>query len=163
MRKEKTIVLTDRDKQLTFKIREMPATRLESWIVRAGLLLASTGMLKGLSSGSPDAGEVINAAGRAMAEEGLSALGRIDYEKAAPLLDELLACCCRVDAGIEQQMTPDVADGIIEDVRTLFALRREALALNLGFFAPAGASGSADGAEQSPASSGRKISVRSRH
>ncbi|MDE7065604.1 MAG: hypothetical protein K2O70_09085 [Desulfovibrionaceae bacterium] len=162
MRKEKTIVLTDRDRELTFRIREMPATRLESWIVRAGLLLASTGLLRGLS-GAPDAGEVITAAGRAMAEEGLSALGRIDYEKARPLLDELLACCCRVDAGIEQRMTPDVADGIVEDVRTLFALRKEALALNLGFFAPAGASGPAEDAEQSPASSGRKISVRSRH
>lgn len=162
MRKETTVVLTDRDNQLTFKIREMPATRLESWIVRAGLLLVSTGILKGLS-GSPDAGEVMNAAGRAIAEEGLPALGRIDYEKAAPLLDELLACCFRVDAGIEQRMTPDVADGIIEDVRTLFRLRKEALALNLGFFAPAGASGSADTAEPSPASSSRKISVRSRH
>lgn len=72
-----------------------------------------------------------------MGESGISALGRLDYDKARPLLDELLSCCSRVDAGVEQPLTPDVLEGFIEDVRTLFTLRKEALALNFGFFAQA--------------------------
>lgn len=163
MRKEKTITIDDRGNALTFKVREMPATRLESWIIRAGLLLAGTGLLDTGGKDAPqDAGEVMSAAGKALAENGLAALGKVDYDAAKPLLDELLACCTRVDAGMEQQLTPDVADGIIEDVRTLFALRKEALAVNFGFFAAAAPSAADAGQNPSrPGQSGRRISVRS--
>ena len=65
---------------------------------------------------------------------GLKALANVEYEKAQPLLDELLACCARTDAGVEQRCTPDTVDGYIEDVRTLFKLRVEAAKLNFGFF-----------------------------
>lgn len=37
MRTEKTITLEDRGKQLTFKIKEMAATQLEAWTMRAVL------------------------------------------------------------------------------------------------------------------------------
>lgn len=33
MRKEKTVTLNDRGNELTFRIKEMPATRLERWLV----------------------------------------------------------------------------------------------------------------------------------
>ena len=62
MRKEKTIVIDDRGRSLTFKIREMSALRLESWIARAGILLAATGILDEtrvdvrLRQGPPSAG-----------------------------------------------------------------------------------------------------------
>lgn len=166
MRKEKKIIVHDRGRELAFVLREMPATKLESWIVRAGLLIAGAGLADGLAGGKEaaeplDAAHLMQAAGRMVAQGTgiLKALGAVDYEKARPLLDELLACCTPADA--VAPLTPDTADGIIEDVRTLFTLRKEALALNFAFFADAGQSGSP--ASLSPDRHSRKpgISVRS--
>ena len=162
MRKEKTIVIDDRGRSLTFKIREMSALRLESWIARAGILLA-TGILDETRVDVRNAGEIAAGVARAVGESGISALGRLDYDKARPLLDELLSCCSRVDAGVEQPLTPDVLEGFIEDVRTLFTLRKEALALNFGFFAQGGPSASVkDGPAPQPDTLKPRISVRSR-
>ncbi len=162
MRKEKTVILDDRGKQLTFKIREMSALQMEGWIARAGILLAGAGILD-KTGDARNVGEIASELGRTIESSGLSALGKLDYDKARPLMDELLACCSRVDAGVEQPLTPDVLEGFVEDVRTLFTLRKEALALNFGFFAQGGPSASADaGTTPPPDSSKPKISVRSR-
>ena len=163
MRKEKNIVIDDRGKSLTFKIREMSALQLEGWIARAGILLAGTGILDETRVDVRNAGEIAAGVARAVGESGISALGRLDYDKARPLLDELLSCCSRVDAGVEQPLTPDVLEGFIEDVRTLFTLRKEALALNFGFFAQGGPSASVkDGPAPQPDTLKPRISVRSR-
>jgi hypothetical protein len=128
MRKEKTIQLKDRERELVFKIREMPATKLESWILRALMLLApALGKAGGESV-------TLTEAGRALQAEGLGLLSHVSFDRVKPLLDELLACCVRIDAGVEQVCAPETVDGFIEDVGTLFALRKEALALNLAFF-----------------------------
>ena len=163
MRKEKNIVIADRGKSLTFKIREMSALQMEGWIARAGILLAGTGILDETRVDVRNAGEIAAGVARAVGESGISALGRLDYDKARPLLDELLSCCSRVDAGVEQPLTPDVLEGFIEDVRTLFTLRKEALALNFGFFAQGGPSASVkDGPAPQPDTLKPRISVRSR-
>lgn len=128
-RKEITVDIQDRDQLLTFKIKEMPATKLESWIIRALLLVAGSG------AQVPD-GSDIKAAGAFLAEKGLAALGNIDFEKARPLLDELLGCCSRVVEKVEERCTADSVDAYIFDVKTLFTLRMEAIKLNLGFFVP---------------------------
>lgn len=166
MRKEKKIVVNDRGRELAFVVREMPATKLESFIVRAGLLIAGAGLADDLLGGKGDsepldAAHVMQMAGK-MAVQGtgiLKALGSVDYEKARPLLDELLACCTPADA--VAPLTPETADGVIEDVRTLFTLRKEALALNFDFFASAGPSGSPASGNQGQYSRKPKISVRS--
>ena len=163
MRKEKNIVIDDRGKSLTFKIREMSALQMEGWIASAGILLAGTGILDETRVDVRNAGEIAAGVARAVGESGISALGRLDYDKARPLLDELLSCCSRVDAGVEQPLTPDVLEGFIEDVRTLFTLRKEALALNFGFFAQGGPSASVkDGPAPQPDTLKPRISVRSR-
>lgn len=169
MRKEKTVTIEDRGNRLTFKIREMPALKLESWIIRAALVLAGSGLLdadaarkaKKAAQGM-ETGEAMRAAGELVMNNGLAALASVDYEKVAPLLDELLACCSRIDAGIEQKLTPDIVDAIVSDVRTLFTLRKEAFAVNFGFFALAGESGSENGETPPQGSYERKISVRQR-
>lgn len=128
-RKETVVEIQDREQLLTFRIREMSATRLESWMFRAILILADAGAKL---PGSPDMG----AAGKYLAENGLTALAGLDYDKARPLLDELLGCCSRVVERVEERCTPQSVDAYIEDVKTLFALRVEALKLNMGFFEP---------------------------
>lgn len=129
MRKEIVITLQDRDQEWTFKIKEMPATRLESWIIRALLLLGSSGI-------KVPGGSDIRAAGAYLAKSGLSALSSLDYDKVQPLLDELLGCCSRVLDNLEERCTPQSVDAYILDVTTLFRLRVEAVKLNLGFLGP---------------------------
>lgn len=137
MRKEKMITLEDRGKQLTFKVREMSATALEGWIMRAILCLAS-------------AGEEIPAEGGIegmiayVKKNGLGALAKLNYDKAKPLLDELLGCCSRIVDKAEEKVTPENADAYIEDVSTLFKLRMEALKINLSFFGQGAMSPSPD-------------------
>lgn len=161
MRKEKRITVDDRGRELTFKVKEMSALQLERWIVKAGLLLAGSGILDSTLA-SKDAGDVMSKAGQVISEEGLSALTKLDFDKAEPLLDDLLACCYHiVEGGVETRLTPGIVDGIIEDVRTLFTLRKEALALNFSFFTVAGQSDTQESGTTSPAPYRRKISVRS--
>ncbi|MEG2172376.1 MAG: hypothetical protein RRY29_03850 [Desulfovibrionaceae bacterium] len=129
-RKEITVTFNDDGNKLTFRIVQMPATKLESWLIRAGLVLANSG------AKFPE-GAGLQAAGMHLASQGMSALGgvNIDYEKVKPLLDDLLHCCHRVlDGSVEQHVTESTVDGYITDVRNLFKLRVEALKLNLDFF-----------------------------
>ena len=58
MRKEKVITINDRGNELTFKIKEMPALQLESWLIRAGLLLVGSGAFD--SAEVTDAGDALN-------------------------------------------------------------------------------------------------------
>lgn len=135
MRKEKLVTFEDRGKQLTFKIREMDAVSLESWIIRAIMCLAESG-----ADIPADGG--IEGIGRYLRSNGLGALAKIDYSKAKPLLDEMLMCCYRVIDKTLEQVTPESAIAYIEDVKTIFQLRLEALKVNLDFFGGANSSGS---------------------
>ena len=128
-RKSITLTLQDRDQELTFKIKEMSAVQLEGWMCRALLLMAGSGIQV------PNTAD-IRAAGAYLAEKGLVALGNVDFEKAQPLLDELLGCCSRVVEKVQERCTPATVDAYIQDVKTLFTLRMEALKLNLGFSMP---------------------------
>lgn len=130
MRKEIVVTLQDRGNDLTFKIKEMSASQLESWMIRALLLASAAGVAV------PD-GANLHAAGAFLSDKGLTALGGVDFEKAKPLLDELLGCCYHVTgANSMTRLTPEVVDGIICDVSTLLKLRAEAVKLNLGFLKP---------------------------
>lgn len=129
-RKERQITIQDREQELTFKIREMPATQLEGWIIRALLLLAGSGVEMPCGAGSQ---ADIDKAGEFLRTKGLAALGGLDYAKVKPLLDDILGCCARVIERVEERCTPETVDAYIQDVKTLLTLRGEALRLNLGF------------------------------
>jgi hypothetical protein len=130
MRKEIIVTIDDNGAPLKFKIKQMPATKLYDFIARALLILAGSGF-------SMQGGEDIEGAERYLREHGLDALRGLDYEKAKPLLNELLACCTRItESGVEQLCTPDIMDGFISDVRTIFKLQAEAGKVNFGFFGP---------------------------
>ena len=120
------ITIEDRGNPLHFVIEEMPATKLEAWIIRALLLVAGAGV-------DVPSGADLKKAGEFLATRGVTALSSVDYEKARPLLDELLGCCFRKLDKVKERCTPDTVDGYVEDVQTLFKLRMEAIKLNLGF------------------------------
>lgn len=130
-RKEKIIDIRDGDQTLTFKIKQMPASKLEAWIFRALLLFAGSGVRLPKGSG-------VREAGAFLAKKGVETFGsiKIQYEEAAPLLDEILGCCSRIVENVEERCTPDTIDNYITDVTTLFKLRQEVFQLNFGFFVP---------------------------
>ena len=141
-RKEKTIIISDRDGDLHFLIKEMSAVQLESWIIRGVLVLANAGL------DTPDKSD-LREAGEYLAQNWKKLLSSVDYEKAKPLLDEMLGCCYRVIDNARERCTPESVEGYIMDVATLIKLRMEALTFNLGFIRPEGESNS--GSPEKPA------------
>ena len=123
---------------LTFKVREMPAVQAESWIIRALLLI-------GNKIQTPQGADLTAALGSIDTNNFMKAVSGISYEQAKPLLDELLGCCSRIDGGIEQVCEPTTIDGYVQDFRTLFKLRLEALTLMFSVFMDAAPSSSPDG------------------
>lgn len=128
MRESTVIKLKDRSGELTFKITEMPASKMEAWLMRFILLLTSAGV------SVPD-GMGLEETASFLQKDGLGLLGKLDYDKVKPLLDDMLVCCSRMlDGGIEQPCTPEGVDGYIEDVTTLLKLRFEAVKYHFRFF-----------------------------
>lgn len=124
--REVKITLNDNGHDLTFNIKKMSATQLERWMLRASILLA-----KGADI---DISDISGAKDLIMSGKILKVLGGLNYEEAAPLLEDLLQCCSRISGGVLAQCTSDTVDDYIKDVRTLFRLRLEVLKLNFGFF-----------------------------
>lgn len=130
-RKEKTITIKDRDKELTFKITEMPAMKAEKWKIRAIMLLLSSDieMPKGASIE-----EGINQFMAGGAEKLFKALSKVDVDKAIALFDEMLYDCAQLEVrGVTAALSEDVINSNIEDSSTLTKLRFECLKLHFDF------------------------------
>ena len=122
MRKENLITLQDGGEAKQFKIRQMPATQGERFLLK--LLMALGAKANTVSMDDPI--QVINA------------VCSQPFEKVQDLLDDMISCISRVhDGGIETQLTPDNADDFIEDVPTLLRLRAEVVKVN-NFFQKVG-------------------------
>ena len=142
MRKEVTVTLNDRGNELTFRIREMPATKVERWIIRLAGALSATGVFSADVADGVDAQKAI---ADFLLTGGLSKLGMVtkDYDEVIqPLIDELYTCVEQKVGDAYFALTPDVIDAKIEDVRTLFNLQKEIVKLHLDFFVPGAASAS---------------------
>ncbi len=142
MRKEITVTLNDRGNELTFRIREMPATKVERWIIKLAGALSATGVFSADVADGVDAQKAI---ADFLLKGGLSKLGAVtkDYDEVIqPLIDELYTCVEQKVGNAYFALTPDVIDAKIEDVRTLFNLQKEIVKLHLDFFVPGAASSS---------------------
>ena len=142
MRKEITVTLNDRGNELTFRIREMPATKVERWIIKLAGALSATGVFSADVADGVDAQKAI---ADFLLKGGLSKLGLVtkDYDTVVqPLIDELYTCVEQKVGNAYFALTPDVIDAKIEDVRTLFNLQKEIVKLHLDFFVPGAASSS---------------------
>ena len=136
MRKEITVTLNDRGNELTFRIREMPATKAERWIIKLAGALSATGVFSADVADGVDAQKAI---ADFLLSGGLSKLGAVtkDYDEVIqPLIDELYTCVEQKVGNAYFALTPDVIDAKIEDVRTLFNLQKEIVKLHLDFFVP---------------------------
>lgn len=143
MRKTKEISLTDRGQAKTFRITEMSASKFEWWIVSVGRLLAGCGAAGVLDIGDmTDSSAVQETLARFLVTDGLKSLGNLDLDRVKPLYDELLGCVELKSGDYYAPLSPETVDGMIEDVKTLFILRKEALMLHIGFLLEGGSAAS---------------------
>ena len=146
--------IKDGDNTLRFRITQMSASKLEDWLFRAVLCLGPALEL-------PD-GAGLDEVGAALSRQGYAGLAKVDYAKAKPLLDEMLATAER-ELGNGQYMPVSLAtiDGYLESVQALFQLRVACFKANLNFFKGGVPSGSqSGGTPKSPASPVIKMSSR---
>ena len=133
MLKEKVITLNDNGNSLTFKIRQLTATKQEEFIVKALLLLANKEM------GEVDVDKLKEHPERVLNTKMLfGMLEKVDFTKVKELSDVLLGCCYRLVGKMEERCTSETVDGYIEDFRTLLMLKKEAFALSFDFFGEGG-------------------------
>lgn len=127
MRKETVVTITTEGRDLgkKFHIKEMPASRLESWVMRAMGAMQRAGM---------DIEVNVLAAGLAgFVAVGLKAFLRAPYEEIRPLLEEMFACIERVQDEITEGYHRTLAENDIEEFTTRVKLRDEVFELHMGF------------------------------
>jgi hypothetical protein len=122
-----TISQEGRDFGKVFLLTEFPAVRIERWATRALFALTNAG------AELPDDIEGAGMAG--LAAMGLEALQRLSFPEAEPLLQEMLECV----QFCPDPKNPDVIrfvdwENDIEEVSTIFVLRKEIFVLHAGFF-----------------------------
>lgn len=157
MRKDMTITIEEgRDAGKTFRVTEMPVSRLEKWCARA--LLAIFGAEGDIPAHIAGLAQTSSGAAVAAASSMLRGLKGLSWEKAEPLYDELLDFIVRVPRPERPeavvQLRQDNLDAHIEDVATSFRLRLEVVALSLGFSESGGAWASLLAASAGPRASG---------
>ena len=124
-RKTLDITITDeksRDFKKEFRITELDAERAEDWAIRAFMGLSVGGVVLPTSIPKTLPG---------LAMLGVQTLGRIPYEMARPLLNEMMSC---VQVITSSGAVRKAAAGEIEEFSTLLELRKQVIEVHTGFF-----------------------------
>jgi hypothetical protein len=120
-----TVAEDGRDKGKVFVLTELPASRAESWAMRALLALMSGGV------DIPEGFERLGMAG--MAEVGIRALSGLKWEVAEPLLAEMWSCVQFMPDPSKPHVVRNLIEEDIEEIATRIALRVEVWKLHTGF------------------------------
>lgn len=121
-----TIEAEGRDKGKTYLLTEMPVHQAEKWAARALLAISSAGGDVNPTEGTAGFGGSL-----------FSSLSKVPWGTAEGLLDEMMGCIqFSPSLGIYRKLTEGQDD--IEEVKTLFTLRKEILGLHFDFFTSAG-------------------------
>jgi hypothetical protein len=126
-RKVKTVVIDQdgRDKGKHFLLTEMAAMQAEKWAMRALLALGQSGI------DIPD--DIAETGMAAIAAFGIKTIASVEFEAAAPLMDEMLECVTIIPDPSKPNVTRNLIEDDIEEVKTLALLRGEVLELHTGF------------------------------
>ena len=120
-----TVPDAGRDFGKAFLLTEMPASKSESWAMRALLALMASGVEV------PEGVENMGMA--AMAELGLKALSGLKWEVAEPLLAEMWDCIQIIPDPAKPHIVRKVFDEDIEELMTRVKLRGQVWKLHTGF------------------------------
>ncbi len=129
---EFTVTDNNRDKGKKFLITELSSEAGEEWALKLFFALANTGV------DIPD--EIRNAGMAGVARLGLSALGKLPFDVAQPLLREMFTCIQFIPGA--RNVVRDLLSDDIEEVWTRLQLRGEVLKLHVDFFTNAAPSSS---------------------
>lgn len=144
-RKTKTLVIdSGRDEGKSFLITEMPVTRADKWANTALLSMLRGGVdvggvnfgLIADTIGVGDAPKIDPMGGMLeLARITIAGLGNVTETVGQELLDQLINDCAQVisSGGVVRQMLS--IDNEIEDLKTLWMLRKESLLLHIDFLA----------------------------
>lgn len=144
-RKEKDLLIeSGRDKGKTFRITEMPVTRADKWANTALLAMLRGGVdvggvnfgLIADTIGVGDAPKIDPMGGMLeLARITIAGLGNVTETVGQELLDQLINDCAQVisSGGVVRQMLS--VDDEIEDLKTLWMLRKESFLLHIDFLA----------------------------
>ena len=124
-----TISAEGDDRGKVFLLRRMSAMKAEKWATRALLALARSGV------DVPD--DVASRGLAGIASYGVHALSGVQFAEAEPLLDEMMQCVEVVPDRNRPAFSRPLVEEDIDEVGTILLLRREILALHLGFLPPA--------------------------
>lgn len=138
MRKTKEFILQENGNNLTFVIEQMPATRMQLWMMKALSLLCGTEL----------ASMDFSVLQKEFKSKGFALLQGLDMDKAEPLIAELYTCAKRKEGNALVQLSAENIDSVISDVRTLFALQKEILMHNFDFFTESPSNFTGAGANQ---------------
>lgn len=129
MRKTKEVVVDFggpdyRDTGKTFLLTEMACTEAEDWAIHAMTLISQSGV--NLPEG------IVNYGWAGMAIVGLDGLMKVDFVRAKPLLDRMIACV-QIVPDPRKPVPHPVTDHDIEEVQTRLWLRDKVFELHSGF------------------------------
>ncbi|KPA87287.1 hypothetical protein PF66_06197 [Pseudomonas asplenii] len=130
-----TVQNEGRDFGKVFKITEMPSSQAEKWAARVILAMIKGGIEL------PEGFESAGFAG--IAQMGLGALGKLPFETAELLMNEMMACVQVCPNPNDRGIARDLIEDDIEEVATRIKLRLEIWKLHVGFSAAAAPSTSA--------------------
>ena len=141
-RKTKTVTIeSGRDEGKSFLITEMPVTKADKWANTALLAMMRGGVDVGninfASIQGTITGDSIDPTGGMLelARISIAGLGNVTEQVGQELLDQLIDDCVQVvsSAGVTRPLLS--VDEEIEDLKTLWVLRKEAFLLHIDFLA----------------------------
>jgi hypothetical protein len=124
-----------RDKGKVFLLREMPATQGERWALRAFLAMAKNGVE--IPDGASEAGFA------GLASYGLSLIGKLPFEDADTLMDEMFGCVTIIPDPGKNDFARSLVEDDIEEIATRVKLRIAVFKLHADFSKAAAPSTSA--------------------
>jgi len=124
-----TIEAEGRDKGKCFLLTEMSAADAERWALRAFFALMNTGV--------QIPADIAESGMAGIASMGIQALGKLPYEAAEPLLEDMFACVQIIPDPSKKNVARFLLDEDIEEVATRLQLRKEVFDLHTGFFTAA--------------------------
>lgn len=134
-RKSITFTLQDGERTLKFKATQMPATKQERFLLRLAAAILHGGIANSFD-GLPDGKGLSDLSWSDInMDELFKALGNVNLDDVEALANDLLTCCALITSdGVEQDLTPETIDAVVEDVKTLFLLKKKAFEVNfMGF------------------------------
>lgn len=126
MRKSATFTASaGRDAGKVFKLTEMSADDAERWAMRAFFALMNAGVE------IPDDIAIMGLAG--IAQIGIKALTKVQFEAAEPLLQDMMDCVQLIPDPSKPNVQRALIDGDIEEIQTRLQLRKAVFDLHVEF------------------------------